>query len=308
MQRARLLWLTDVTAVADHYVTLPAVDLPDLLGGRSYRDLRQQDLEQMAGATRAHWGLARRPIDNIVNLLERVGVIVAAEHMDTDRLDALSFWGPDGRPYVLLANDKQSYARRQHDAAHELAHLLLHRGLSNGEVEANLKRIEEQADQFAAAFLLPSDQYPVEVQALDLYEFERLKVRWKSSIKAQIYRLRTLSVLSDTMATSLFKRYSAKGYSKGEPYDDGAWPLQAPSLLADVFRAVVSEGGLSKGELLLEFSISAHDVENLAGLPGGWFTSTGEGRVIQLKPRALSDMRRPIDRGDDLVLPFPKKR
>lgn len=298
MQRARLLWLADVAAVAEHYAVIPPVDLPDLLAGRSYRDLRDEDFERLAGDLREHWGLGLRPVDNVVALLERIGVIVAAEHMDTDRLDGLSFWAASGRPCILLANDKQSYARRQFDAAHELAHLVLHRGVSEDELVSELKLVEAQADKFASAFLLPAAQYSVEVQAIDLYELERLKVRWKVSIKAQIFKLRSLDLLSEEAAASLFKRYSAKGYtSKGEPYDNGAWPLQRPVALADIFSAVVSEGGLSKEELLADFCLSANDVESLSGLPQGWFAQQSA-RVIELRPRQVSPASALPQRGE----------
>lgn len=283
LQAGRLMWLSDVATVAEHYAHLPESDLPDLLEGRTYRDMRIEDIEAAAKALRSHWGLGSRPIENMVDLLERHGVIVASEQMDTDKLDGLGTW-IEGRPFILLASDKASYARRQFDAAHELAHLVLHRQAQEQDIAADLKLIEDQANSFASAFLLPADQYPLEVQSIDLYELERLKIRWKVSIKAQIYRLRVLDVLGSEAAASLFKRYSAKGFSRGEPYDDGAWPLQQPSLLADVFREVVNQGVLTKAELLQEFCLSAHDVEALSGLPEGWLTQE-TARVIELKPK-----------------------
>ncbi len=285
LQAGRLQWLADIAAVADHYAYLPEVDMPDLLRGQSYKDLRQDDIEGAAKRLRDHWDIGLRPIENMIVLLESKGVIVSSEQMDTDRLDGLGAWA-SGRPYILLASDKASYARRQFDAAHELAHILLHEAVTEHELSTNLKLIEEQANSFASAFLLPADQYPIEVQNIDLFELERLKVRWKTSIKAQIYRLRKLSVLSEEAATSLFKRYSAKGYSKGEPYDDGAWSLQQPRVLADVFREVVNQEVLTKSELAQEFCLSASDVESLSGLPANWF-SQEPARVIELKTRSL---------------------
>lgn len=239
VQQVRLAWLEDVTAVAEHYAYLPEVNMPELLQGRTYRSLSEEDIEKIALSVREHWGLGLRPAPDMVTFLESVGVIVASEQMETDRLDGLSRWGSDGRPYVLLANDKQSYARRQFDAAHELAHVLLHRTVVQAEFEENFKLIEEQAHNFASAFLLPASQYSVEVDTGAIWELERLKARWRVSMKAQIMRLRRLNLVEKEAATRLFKIYSAKGYSsKGEPYDD-VWPLQQPALLADIFKALV---------------------------------------------------------------------
>lgn len=304
LQSVRLRWLADVTAVAEHYAYLPEVNVPDLLDGRSYRELRQEDIERYAIELREHWTLGLRPIENMVDLAERQGIVVACEHMETDRLDGLSKWQA-GRAFILLANDKNSFARRQYDVAHELAHLVLHRDVPEAELAISLKQIEEQADRFAASFLLPADQYPLEVRSTDMFELERLKARWKTSIKAQIMRLRDLGVITAENGASLFKRYSAKGYaSKGEPYDD-AWPLQCPRALAETFTAIVDGGSMSKADLLQDFLVNDNDVESLAGLPIGWFKSTAA-RVITLKPRPGGTSTLP-QRGQVVHLPFNVK-
>ncbi|WP_246672855.1 ImmA/IrrE family metallo-endopeptidase [Mesorhizobium sp. B2-3-11] len=281
IQLARLSWLEDITAVAGHYAFLPEVDLPDLLNGVSYRSLRDEDLEGIAQTAREHWGIGLRPIPNVVALLEQIGVVVASEPMETTQLDGLSRWGSDRRPYVLLATDKQSFARRQFDAAHELAHLLLHRAVSEDELVENFKLIEDQAHRFASALLLPASQFSAEVTSASLWELERLKVRWRVSIKAQIMRLQRLCIVDAEGATRLYRSYSAKGYSGSEPYDD-VWPLQQPTLLADVFRTVVDDGGLSKEDLRHDLPLFAHDIESLAALPPGWL-SQEPARVVKLK-------------------------
>ncbi|WP_352870220.1 ImmA/IrrE family metallo-endopeptidase [Mesorhizobium sp. M1409] len=90
--------------------------------------------------------------------------------METTQLDGLSRWGSDRRPHVLLA---QSFARRQFDAAHELAHLLLHRAVSEDELVENFKLIQDQAHRFASALLLPASQFSAEVTSASLWELRR---------------------------------------------------------------------------------------------------------------------------------------
>lgn len=287
VQLARLRWLADVTALAEHYAFLPEVNVPDLLGGRSFRSLRDEDIEASAAALRDHWGLGLRPIANAVSLVESHGIIVASETMETSKLDGLSRWGNDGRPYILLANDKQSFARRQFDVAHELAHLALHRRVDEAEFEENFKLIEDQAHKFASAFLLPAEQFCVEVDNITMWELERLKVRWRVSIKAQIMRLSRLNIIDSEMSQRLYKAYSARGYqSKGEPYDN-TWPLQQPSTLADVLVALVEAGQISKEALRDDLPLLPHDVESLAGLPSGWL-STAPAKIVAFKADAGS--------------------
>jgi len=304
VQQVRLAWLQDVTAVAEHYAYLPAVDIPDLLAGRHFKTLREDDFEGLAQIAREHWGIGLRPILDMIALMERIGVVVASEAMETNQLDGLSRWGSDGRPYVLLANDKQSYARRQFDAAHELAHLLLHREITEDEFEDNFKLIEDQAHRFASAFLLPSSQFCAEVDTAAIWELERLKARWRVSIKAQIMRLQRLNVLDRGAATKLYKIYSAKGYSsKGEPFDD-VWPLQHPTLLSDIFKAIVDAGQISKPALCQDLPLFPHDVESLAGLPAGWLTMEAA-RVVALKTTAVSRSGKSEITGSNVV---PLKR
>ncbi|MGB3878261.1 MAG: XRE family transcriptional regulator [Shinella zoogloeoides] len=287
VQLARLRWLEDVTALAEHYAFLPEIDVPDLLGGSSFKSLRDEDIEAKAAALRDHWGLGLRPITDVVSLVESHGVIVASETMETSKLDGLSRWGSDGRPYILLANDKQSFARRQFDTAHELAHITLHRRVDETEFEENFKLIEDQAHKFASAFLLPAEQFCVEVNNVTMWELERLKVRWRVSIKAQIMRLNRLNIIDSEMSQRLYKAYSARGYqSKGEPYDS-IWPLQQPSTLADVFVALVDAGQLSKDDLRDDLPLLPHDVESLAALSPGWL-STPQAKVIEFRPEAGS--------------------
>lgn len=153
--------------------------------------------------------------------MERVGFIIGVIEMGTAKLDGLCSWSPVGqRPHVLLASDKMSFARRQMDAAHEMAHGILHKNVTPEEFEKDLKTIESQAFRLASAFLMPSNTYPIEVRVPSLANLTQQKERWRVSIKAQIKRYADLELIPDEFATHLYKLYSAKGWSRGEPYDN----------------------------------------------------------------------------------------
>ncbi len=83
------------------------------------------------------------------HLLESRGVRVFSLAENCAEVDAYSVWrGP--RPFVFL-NVGKSGERRRFDAAHELAHLVLHRHAAPNGTEA-----EKDAHAFASAFLMPS--------------------------------------------------------------------------------------------------------------------------------------------------------
>lgn len=299
-QRAQMRWLQEISHAVEHYVDLPAVDLPDVLNGATYRQLRDEDIERIALDLRRHWRIGEGPCTDVVALMERVGVVVGVIEMGTAKLDGLCSWSPtDGRPHVLLASDKMSFARRQMDAAHELAHALLHQNVTGEDLKRDLKFIETQAFRLASAFLLPSTTYPIEVRAPSLASLVVSKERWRVSIKAQIKRLSDLEVIPPEFSTHLYKLYSAKGWSREEPLDR-QWVPSEPRILRDALHLIVDENVRTKEDLLaLEFAISAADVEILAGLPAGWFAHE-RAEVVRLKVGGQQSTAQ-----DAQILPFP---
>ncbi len=304
-QKAQMRWLQEISSVVQHYVELPEVDIPDVLGGASYHQLRDEDIEKIALDLRQHWGVGEGPCTDVVGLMERVGFVIGVIEMGTIKLDGLCSWSPeDKRPHVLLASDKMSFFRRQMDAAHEMAHGILHREVPLDEFKKNLPFIEAQAFRLASAFLLPSTTYPFEARMSSLASLVTLKERWHVSIKAQIMRLKQLEIIPEEAATHLYKMYSSKGWSRGEPLDD-QWKAVEPRVLKDALHLIVDEGVRSKADLLgVEFTVSAGDVENLTGLPNGWFAHE---RADVVKLKASITNTEAVSNGTADIVHFPTK-
>jgi len=283
-QRARLRWVQDLSVVIQHYVDFPPVEIPDLLGGTSYRQLRDEDIERIAVGLRKHWKLGDQPVTNVLEVLERSGFVVAADEMGTTALDGLCHWSEhDGRPYIMLATDKMSFFRRQMDAAHEMAHAILHRRVTEEGLRADFEIIEQQAFRLASAFLMPASSFSMAVGANPtLSNLLSQKDRMRVSVKAMIRRCRDLKLISTEDERQLYKYYSGKGWTREEPLDRLV-PIARPRLLANALGMIVSEGVRSKEGLLAnEFTIPARDIEDLLGLDSGWF-SRGLGQVVQLR-------------------------
>ena len=245
------------------------------------------------------------PCTDVVALLERIGVVVGTIEMGTSKLDGLCSWAAsDGRPHVLLATDKMCFPRRQMDAAHELAHAILHRDVTEDELKKNIKAIEAQAFRLASAFLLPSTTYPHEVRQPSLAALLSLKERWRVSIKAQIRRLADLEIIPENHVTDLYKLHSAKGWNREEPLDR-QWEVPEPRNMRDALNVIVESGVRTKADLLaVEFTMSPGDVENLTSLPPGWF-SARTGEVVQLKRDAQRGGAPQETPG--IIVPFARK-
>ena len=190
--------------------SLPAVDVPE-------HDMA--DPEVAAEAVRFQWGLGALSIRNSVALLEDHGMRVFALATDTPALDAFSFWH-GLTPYVFL-NTSKSAERTRMDVAHELGHLVLHRN-----VGASLNRqAEQEAKQFAGAFLMPRDSVAAHLPLADLTsldEFRESKRQWNVSLTSLLYRTRELGYLTEYRYRGLIASAGQRGYLRNEP--DGCKP------------------------------------------------------------------------------------
>jgi len=277
-QRARLRWLQEISIVIQHYIDLPELDTPDLLHGESYQTLRDEDIERIAEELRIYWKLGSDPVANVVDLIERHGFFVGADEMGTTALDGLCNWSSfNSRPYIMLAKDKMSFFRRQMDAAHEMSHAILHKGVSDEALKQDFDLIEAQAFRLASAFLMPAKAFALAVRVPTLSRLMVLKDHWHVSIKAMIRRCKDLALVSPEEERQLYKYYSAKGWSKEEPLDRTV-PVASPRMLGQALGLIVSSGIRTKEELLAnEFTVKAHDVESLLCLDDGWFSKkTGQ--------------------------------
>lgn len=285
---ARLRWAQDISLTLQESVDLPAPTVPRI-GAQDFREIRDDDIERMAGECRKAWDLGMGPISDLLLAMENAGIIVVKERVDAGTMDGLSNWSEaDSRPYVFLATDKQTCARSRLDAAHELGHLVLHGALTERSLydAAAFKEIERQAFYFAGAFLLPAESFGAEVWSPSLSAFLSLKERWKTSVGAMIMRCSNLEIVGDEYKQRLFKHYSTKGWRKREPLDDELEP-ESPRLLGRSVRLLCDERVYTRSELLDAVRLPANDVESLCSLPVGYMSS--EGSVSSLKLRSVSE-------------------
>jgi Zn-dependent peptidase ImmA (M78 family) len=236
--------------VRGHF-NLPSADLLNLSHERA-----------AAGAARAlrqHWAIGEKPIANMIKLLETKGVRVFSLAENTRNVDAFSCWRDD-EPYVFL-NTFKSTERSRFDAAHELAHLVLHRhgGPSQG------RSTELEAHAFASSFLMPRDDVLATIPFVTtLKQVVREKRRWGVSVAALAHRLHRLKVLTDWQYRTFCIQIS-RTYGENEP--DGLPPERS-----SVWQMVLTElwkDGIARHHIASELCIPDDEMENLLfGLMG----------------------------------------
>ena len=118
-ERARVRWLQHISLSLQQFVGFPALRIPII--ERDFLRMSRGDVEAVALELRRQWELGEGPIPNMCLLCESLGAIVGVDETGSMKIDGQSSWSEvDARPYILLAADKNTYYRRQMDAAHEL--------------------------------------------------------------------------------------------------------------------------------------------------------------------------------------------
>lgn len=154
------------------------------------------------------------PVQNVLRSIERLGVLILPLP-DIRDCDAFATWaGSDKQLPVIGLSGERPVDRVRLSAAHELAHLALHRSL-----HVASKENEEDAYTFAAEFLMPStDIYPdLAQEKISLFRLASLKGKWRVSMQALLRRSRELQILNDRQYRYLMMQISQRGWRTTEP-------------------------------------------------------------------------------------------
>ena len=161
----------------------------------------------------------------MIRTVERHGVWVLAIPVPLPRRDACSAWaGGDGATPVIVVAETAAGDRRRFSVAHELGHLVLHQF-----PQGATRVLEQQADAFAEAFLLPeATMREALVPPITLTTLADLKTRWGVSLQALIRRAHTLDLLTPSQYRSLSAQLGARGWRTQEPI---TVPVERPRAL-----------------------------------------------------------------------------
>ncbi|WP_340701369.1 XRE family transcriptional regulator [Brevibacillus borstelensis] len=269
-QIEKLLSLTEAYSLLEEYIDFPKLNIPSF----EINNLDSNEIEKFALETRKAWGIGEEPINNIVFLLEKNGVIVSTIETSSQKVDAFSqtqMINGTERFFVILGNDKQSAVRRQFDAAHELGHRILHSDYDSIDdlSKDEYKEMERQADQFAASFLLPKNAFLKDLAYPKTLEFYvELKKKWKVSIGAMIIRAYHLEAISYNQYQYLMRQMSTKGWRTKEPLDNLLVP-HAPTALRKAVDLLLLNNVISAREILQRLGFPQRKAESLLNLSKG---------------------------------------
>lgn len=297
-QEERTKFIVYIYEFLNNYFNYPQLDIPELDIDIDLND--KENIEDIAIKVRNYWKLGYQPIENMVNLLENKGIIVSTLDVKNKKIDAFTQVhkiNNKERYCIVLSNDKQSVARRNFDAAHELGHIILHKNLEKIEElsSGEQRELEEQANSFAAAFLLPRNEFFNDLKdPLNLEYYKELKRKWKVSIAAMVMRARQLGVIKNNQYIELVKSMNYRKWRTREPLDN-QWKLQETILFKKSIDMLKSSKILSSSQIVYEIGkyaipMYSEDIEELLDLEEG----------------TLSDEN--IFKNDDIILQFKSKK
>lgn len=212
------------------------------------------DPETAAEMLREYWMLGELSISNMIHLLESKGVRVFSLTDNCVEVDAFSFW-LDDKPFIFL-NTMKTPERSRFDAAHELAHLVLHKHSSN-----NGRQAEEQADRFASAFLMPKGSVIAAVPSYpSISQLISLKKKWKVSLSALIRRSYDLGLSSEWHYRQLCIELSRTIGRKSEP--EGLDERETSLVLQKVFNRL-RESKIPRSEILNDLQLPLDELSSL---------------------------------------------
>ena len=302
-----LSWLQEISDFFQDAMDWPPVNIP-MLDSADCRLISDDEIEEIARECRQRWRLGTAPIPDVIQVMENAGIICTRATLGHVKMDGVSHVSVmDGRPYVLIAEDKANAIRSRFDAAHELGHIVLHSRIPASQYakEELYNLLEEQAHRFASAFLLPAESFSQEVAWPTLDNLLSLKSRWKVSVAAMIVRCRDLSFLNEQLELRLWKGRSARKWTKGEPGDD-AIPFEQPKLMMRGVHLLVDNGVFERDALINQIGLAPEIIEMLCNLRRGYLSNPScvEDNVVSLKLKPTTP--RPGGLGAGNVLPFKK--
>lgn len=149
-------------------------------------------IEEKVQALRTHWGIPYGPVKNLAELLSRNGIYIFTAVLENKRIDGYSQI-IDDYPIIVLNQSKGSRARKNFSLAHEVGHLILHCGEEN----SDLTVMEDEADEFAACFLMPEKELREEMVHVDADNLDKLANKWGVSPQAILERCWKLGMLGE---------------------------------------------------------------------------------------------------------------
>lgn len=283
-QVERVKLLSKIYFAIQNYITFPEFDL---------KMRADKTPEELADYVREKWELGRKPIYNLIDVMEKHGVVITnafEENKDIDAYSHVEIIDRKAVPIVILGYETNIF-RQQFNAAHELGHIL-----TDGQYEleelskAEYRDMEKFMNRFAGALLIPEEMLQDDLRGngkLDIRYYIELKKKYRVSAQALIVRANQIGAITANQYQYLMKQMSQHGYRTNEPLDD-AYQLILPRYLKQAMTMIKRDKKVSGNEFMhmlktMQLSLHKSMVERLLNLEEGFLVDEISGGEVLLK-------------------------
>ncbi len=279
--------LREIDNYLSQYIDFPVVNFPRVdYDYNGIEPIGNDIIENYAMQLRAFWNLGNGPINNLMNVVQRNGIVVSSTKLKLQKLDGLSEWY-NNTPYIFMSRDKDTNCRIRFGIAHEIGHLLMHAGnIPPDDItkDAVHKKLEDEANRFAGAFLLPKDSFQNDVFKTSIDHFIQLKAKWKVSLSAMIYRCNTLEFLTVSQLKYLNDQMTQRVYWHHEPLDN-EMPIEKPFAHKQAVKLLLENDIIQPIDFVNAIGCLPEELEDYCCLEKGTLTPKSSGQIVQLKTR-----------------------
>lgn len=192
--------------------------------------------QQIAEFARLYFNLDDNPIDNPINVIEKMGIPVIYFDVQSDKFSGMTIQTDNNIPIIILnknlPNDHQKFT-----LFHELGHLIMHVPFTDDtdfyEKYENKEIIEKEADSFAGAFLIPANRAKATFGKVNYAKLSELKLYWKVSKQAILYRAKDLGYIDANKFRYIYIELSRNGERKKENI---TIPIDEPVIIKKIIK------------------------------------------------------------------------
>lgn len=275
---AKIEIFREIDGYLRQYVDFQKPEFPKINYVESEKPLENELIESYAIKLREHWRLGNGPIDNLMNVVQKNGIMVSKMVFGHKKIDAFSVWY-NRIPYIFLSSDKYTNVRTRFDIAHELGHLLMHSDyFSTKDIKKNVihEKLEDEANRFAGAFLMPDSTFSKDVYSTSIDHFIQLKAKWKTSIASMIYRCDNLGMLTSSQVKYLKDQMTARAFWRREPLDN-TMPIEQPFAHKQAINLLLENDVVTAYDITNSIACDASEIEQYCFLESGTLSNSDTG-------------------------------
>lgn len=199
-----------------------SLDIADRTPFPSFPIDEQESPEEVSALVRATWRLPRGPISNLVEVVENTGTPVLLADLGHEKLFAISLPGAGASTHLIILNSRLPASAQRFALAHEIGHLVMHDGVAS-------ENLEKEANEFAAALLMPAADITRNLRGVRFRDLGPLKAVWRVSLAALIYRAHSLGQITDRHFRTLNMELNRLPH--GRKREPGEFPPETPKLV-----------------------------------------------------------------------------